>query len=102
MFASDFEYDEKTMRKKWKEDSAEILTELKGRLEGVEDFSEANTEATFKGMLEEKGLGFGKVGPIFRLALTGLGMGPSLFEISAILGREEVLNRIDRLIATAA
>jgi glutamyl-tRNA synthetase len=102
MFASDFEYDEKTMRKKWKEDSAEILTELKGRLEGVEDFSEANTEATFKGMLEEKGLGFGKVGPIFRLALTGLGMGPSLFEISEILGREEVLNRIDRLIATAA
>jgi glutamyl-tRNA synthetase len=43
-------------------------------------------------------LGFGKVGPSFRLAVTGKGMGPSMFTICAVLGKDEVLARISKAI----
>ncbi|MDB0057665.1 glutamate--tRNA ligase, partial [Schleiferiaceae bacterium] len=55
-------------------------------------------EACFKGYLAEKELGFGKVGPSFRLAVTGKGMGPSMFTICAVLGKDEVLARISKAI----
>ena len=45
--------------------------------------------------MEKLEIGFGQLGPAFRLALTGQGAGPSLFDICAILGKDEVLNRID-------
>ena len=41
-----------------------------------------------------KELGFGAVLPNFRLAITGLGMGPSMFHICSILGKEEVIKRL--------
>lgn len=88
-------YDEKTVRKKWKEQSPAILKELRGVLSEISDFSSTEIEASFKAFLEAKSLGFGAVLPNFRLAVTGLGMGPSMFQISALLGKEEVLNRID-------
>lgn len=95
LFSAPGEYDEKTMRKKWKDASSEILSELKDRLNTLDTFTTKSTETCFKAFLTEKELGFGMVGPIFRLALTGLSMGPSLFEISEILGKDEVVNRIN-------
>ena len=53
-------------------------------------------EEAFKAYLSENELGFGKVGPGFRLAVTGMGMGPSMFEICAILGKEETLSRLNQ------
>jgi glutamyl-tRNA synthetase len=99
LFAAPETYDEKAMRKKWKDNSAEILSELKNRLNALDTFTTESTETCFKSFLEEKECGFGMVGPIFRLALTGLGMGPSLFEISEILGKEEVVSRMDVILA---
>jgi glutamyl-tRNA synthetase len=40
----------------------------------------------------------GAVLPLFRLTVTGQGMGPSMFEIAAVLGKEEVLGRINKSI----
>ena len=102
LFTSPESYDEKTMRKKWKEDSAEILSKLKEKWENLAEFNSTSSEEAFKALLEENELGFGKVGPILRLALTGLGMGPSLFEIADILGKEESIERIDRIISVSA
>jgi len=59
------------------------------------DFNAANIEIAFKSFIEEKGLGFGAVLPNFRVLVTGMGMGPSMFEIFALLGKEETLRRID-------
>lgn len=98
LFSAPAEYDEKTMRKKWKDTSGEILSKLKDRLNALDTFTTESTETCFKAFLAEKELGFGMVGPIFRLALTGLGMGPSLFEISEILGKDEVVNRLNTLL----
>jgi glutamyl-tRNA synthetase len=88
-------YDEKTTKKKWKEDSAAILGELSERFAAAEDFSSASVEGIFKAYLEEKEYGFGKVGPIFRLAITGVGMGPSMFDILEIIGKDATLSRIE-------
>ena len=94
-FEAPTEYDEKTIRKKWKEDTPEIVKNLRVVLENISDFTEENIDVAFKKYLEDNGYGFGKVMPGFRLLVTGKGMGPSMSAISAILGKTEVLSRID-------
>lgn len=89
-------YDEKTLRKKWNEEARQHVQALRERFSKAEAFDPETLETVFKTYLAEKELGFGKVGPGFRLALTGQGMGPSMFEICAILGRTETLGRLDQ------
>ncbi|MCB0400746.1 MAG: glutamate--tRNA ligase [Flavobacteriales bacterium] len=94
LFVAPTAYDETTLNKKWKENTPEIIEELQSILEGISDFTASNIEAEFKAFLERKELGFGAVLPGFRLLVTGAGMGPSMFEICALLGKNETLNRI--------
>ncbi len=91
-------YDEKTIRKKWKEDTPDLLLELSCRLENINEFTSENIEVEFKLYLEEKELGMGRLLPVFRLSLTGLGMGPSLFNIASLLGKEETIKRMQEAI----
>ena len=95
LFEAPESYDEKTIRKKWKERTPEIMVDLIGVLQGIENFNAENIESEFKAFLEEKELGFGAVLPNFRVLVTGMGMGPSMFEISELLGKEEVISRIE-------
>ena len=87
-------YDQKTVKKKWKENSPKIMQEWMSVLEGLSDFKADQIESAIKNFMEEKGLGFGAVLPPFRLLLSGTGMGPSLFEIAELLGKEECLDRM--------
>ncbi len=89
-------YDEQTVAKKWKADSSALLQKLHDRFDGLDEFDATTTEATFKQLLADEEVGFGKIGLPFRLALTGKGMGPSLFQICDILGKREVMNRLER------
>ena len=54
LFCSPKSYDEKTIRKKWKEDMSILLSEFKNRVEAISEFSSANIEKEFKSYLEEK------------------------------------------------
>ena len=94
-FSAPTSYDEKTIRKKWKEDTPKYMTELKYRIEIISDFNSENIEKEFKSFLEENELGMGKLLPAFRVSLTGLGMGPSLFDIASLLGKEETIKRME-------
>ena len=94
-FAAPTTYDEKTIRKKWKEDTPKYMLELKDRLSELSDFSSESIEIEFKKYLEENELGMGKLLPAFRVSLTGLGMGPSLFDIASLLGKEETIKRME-------
>ena len=94
-FAAPKNYDEKTIRKKWKEDTPKYVLGLKAKLSGLSDFSSENIEIEFKKYLEENELGMGRLLPAFRLCLTGLGMGPSLFDIASLLGQEETIKRME-------
>lgn len=95
LFVAPTTYDEQTINKKWKPETPEIIKKLRTVLENIVDFNAANIEIAFKSFIEEKGLGFGAVLPNFRVLVTGMGMGPSMFEICALLGKEETLRRID-------
>jgi glutamyl-tRNA synthetase len=87
-------YDQKTVRKKWKEDTPQIMKELIEVLEQVNPFTTENIETAFSAYLNKNEYGFGKVGPGFRLLVTGKGMGPSMFEICSVLGKDKVINRM--------
>lgn len=95
LFVAPTSYDEQTVNKKWKTETPQIIKELRTVLENITDFNAANIETIFKNFIEEKGIGFGAILPNFRVLVTGMGMGPSLFEICALLGKEETLKRID-------
>jgi glutamyl-tRNA synthetase len=92
------EYDEKTVRKRWKEDSPKVMTELAELLEGLDDFSLENQEKVVMAWVEQKGYKLGDVMNAFRLALVGIGKGPGMFDISAFLGKNETLRRLRKAI----
>ena len=92
-FESPKEFDEKTFRKKWKENSSEIMQDLFNEINELEDFTTENIENTFKEFITKKEIGMGAVLPCMRLILTGKGMGPSVFAIASLLGKEEVMSR---------
>lgn len=97
-FKAPDEYDEKTVKKKWKENSAEMVNDLKEAFAQT-DYKAESLKAAFEKYLETKELGFGKVGPVLRLAVTGIGMGPSIFDICSILGKSEVESRIKNTVS---
>ena len=99
-FEAPHSYDEKTVNKKWKEQTPEILKELNILLQSLSSFDAESIGAGFKSFLESKNLGFGAVMPGFRLSVTGLGAGASMNEIAALLGREEVIKRIDSALSS--
>lgn len=92
------EYDEKTRKKRWKEYSPQQMTELAEVLAGIDDFSIEGQEPVVMKWVEEKGYKLGDVMNAFRLCLVGEGKGPGMFDISAFLGKEETLNRIQRAV----
>jgi len=99
-FSAPTEFDEKTTRKKWKDGSAELMTEWTAEFAKIEDYTTENIEQSFKGFLEAKEMGIGAVLPLFRLLVTGKGMGPSMFSIAELLGKEETLARMEAGIKT--
>lgn len=96
LFEKPTEYDEKTARKKWKEDTAAVMESLMADFNSIDEWSAANCEIAFKSYLEKNELGMGRVLPNLRLSVTGQGMGPSMFDIMALLGKEECLNRMKK------
>jgi glutamyl-tRNA synthetase len=95
-FQAPKEYDETTISKKWKEDTTEVMTNWLKQLKDVEKFNASTIENLFKSYIESIGLGIGAVLPIFRVLTTGKGMGPSMFEIAELLGKEETIQRMEK------
>ncbi|MCH5311474.1 MAG: glutamate--tRNA ligase [Prevotella sp.] len=99
-FIAPEQYDEKTAKKRWKEDSAAQLTELIGVLEGIDDFSIENQEKVVEEWIAAKEYKLGNIMNAWRLCLVGEGKGPGMFDISAFLGKEETISRMKRAIQT--
>jgi glutamyl-tRNA synthetase len=93
-------YDEKTVSKRWKEDSAAQLTELSHFLEMLSDFSSQATEEKVMAWIESHQYHLGNIMNAFRLALVGESKGPHLFDITEILGKDETIQRLQRAIQT--
>ncbi len=91
-------YDEKTVKKRWKDYSAAQMSELAEVLEGITDFSIEGQEPIVMQWVEDKGYKLGDIMNAFRLTLVGEGKGPGMFDISAFLGKEETLERMRKAI----
>ncbi|WP_301380099.1 glutamate--tRNA ligase, partial [uncultured Alistipes sp.] len=98
-FAAPDAYEEKQAKKYWKGTNPAMLRELREVLAAIDDFSAGNTERIVHAWIEEKGYGTGQVMNTLRLALVGAGKGPGMYDVTAFIGREETLRRIDRLFA---
>ena len=99
-FVAPTEYEEKLAKKQWKGENPAMLQELRGVLEGIEDFSKENTEAVVRAWIEAKGFSLGQVMNTLRLALVGAGKGPGMFDVTEFIGKEECIKRIDTILAT--
>lgn len=97
-FIAPTEYDEKTVKKRWKENSTQQMTELCEVLENIEDFSIEGQEVIVEKWIADKGYKMGDIMNAFRVALVGIGKGPGMFDISAFLGKEETIHRLKKAI----
>jgi glutamyl-tRNA synthetase len=88
-------YDEIVISKKWNDQSPQLMNEWINILTTIPSFEAGEIEKEFKQFLTTNNLGIGAVLPLFRLLVTGVGMGPSMFEIANFLGKEECIERME-------
>ncbi|HET7188680.1 MAG TPA: glutamate--tRNA ligase [Gemmatimonadaceae bacterium] len=102
-FRDEITYDDDAVAKQWKDRSAtaELLVAVRDALAAIPSWEPAAMEEALRALAER--LGFGeKAGKIFqplRVALTGLGVSPGIFDVLLMLGRARSLARIDAAIA---
>src|SRR5688572_2766104 len=99
-FLDTIEYDAEAAAKNWKDPAAaaDVLEGARGALASSEWTTEA-LETTLRGMAESRGIAAGKVFQPLRVALTGLGVSPGIFEVLIMQGRDLALRRINQAIA---
>ena len=96
-FVAPAEYEEKQARKYWKGENPARLRELREVLASIDDFSLENTERIVHAWIESKEYPMGQIMNTLRLALVGAGKGPGMYDVTAFIGKEETLRRIDAL-----
>ncbi|MBR4815342.1 MAG: glutamate--tRNA ligase, partial [Paludibacteraceae bacterium] len=90
-------YDEKSLKKRWKEESPQCLRELVEVLKGIDDYSKVvENEQLVLDWVAAKGYNLGTVMNSFRITLVGAAKGPHIFNIIDILGKEETIARVNR------
>ena len=93
-FVAPTEYDEKSLKKRWKEDSPKHMTEMLALLEAHEDWSAEGLDSLIMPWIAEKEYGVGIVMNAFRICLVGAARGPHIWNITDVLGKEETLCRV--------
>ncbi|TRZ46057.1 glutamate--tRNA ligase [Robertkochia solimangrovi] len=94
MFIAPESFDEKAVKKQWKEDTDQYVNSVIDLLEEIDDFTSMAAETAVKDWIAAEGLGFGKIMPPLRLALVGEMKGPHVFDIMAFLGKKETTARL--------
>ena len=94
-FKAPDQYDEKVVEKRWKGDVPELMRELSEILAETTPFDSHTLEKNVKQWIEQHKTGMGKVLNALRLLLVGASKGPHLFDIMAMIGKEETLKRIE-------
>ena len=98
-FMAPEEYDEKTVKKRWKAESSLQMREIIDLLNAQSAFESEALEEALNSFIQTKEYSMGGVMNALRLALVGAPKGPHINEILYLLGREESIRRIERAIA---
>ena len=96
-FLAPSQYDQRALKKQENPKPLGLLLELTRVLSSLDTFSSDTLEDFVKNWINSKELGFGKIMQPLRLALVGEMKGPDIFNIMEIIGKEETLNRINKL-----
>jgi glutamyl-tRNA synthetase len=101
-FADPEEYEEAAVKKRWKPESRELLERFLPRMESLAAFDAAELQQTVQAFAEAEAVKAGSVIHPLRLACSGVGGGPSLYEMLAVLGKDACLRRIRRALEVLA
>ena len=95
-FQTPTEYAPKDIKKRWKEDTPETMRRLIEVIKGIDDMSSAHAEEVVLGWIKDNELHMGNVMNAFRLTVVGECKGPHMFDIAELMGKEEIISRIER------
>ncbi len=91
------EYDKKAL-KKWKPGTADILQDYADKISGIneDDFKADLLKEKIEDVMEDRDIGYGKIMAPLRVAVSGMGFGPHLTPMMELLGKDTVIQRIER------
>ena len=95
-FSAPENYDTAMLQKKWKAGKKELFPSLLQAVKDIAAFDAAAFETVVKGFMAANNLGMGDVGPVLRIALAGTMQGPPVFEMGALIGKEETVARLEK------
>lgn len=98
-FVEPAEYDKEVVKKRWNEKSKSFMEKLALAYKSTSDFSTADSENIFKQTCEKSGIKSGEVMQLFRVCISGMAGGPALFEVAALIGKDEVVKRMEKACA---
>jgi len=95
-FSDDFDFEEAAVNKNLRKEPRlrELLNGLAGKLEAVEPFNAETSEAALRAFGDEAAVKAGLLINGARTMLTGQAVGPSMFEIFDVLGRDASVQRL--------
>jgi Glutamyl- and glutaminyl-tRNA synthetases len=98
-FTDDFDYNPEGVAKHFTAENKPRLKAVRDAFSALEKFDATQIEATLKVTAASLGVKIGAIVHPTRLAVTGNNVGPSLYHLLEVLGKEKVLARIDRVLA---
>src|SRR5207253_10535559 len=99
-FIEDYEFDPAAVEKVFgKPEAAERLIALRSEFAGIENWNLDTLESTLKNLAQKLGCKTGDLVHPARIAVSGRSVGPSLYHMLEVMGKERVLKRFDRLIS---
>jgi glutamyl-tRNA synthetase len=98
-FIDDLHYDPNGVAKHFTAENKPRLKAVRDALSALEKFDADNIETTLKNTAAKLGVKVGAIVHPTRLAVTGSNVGPSLYHLLEVLGKEKVVARIDRALA---
>ena len=99
-FEDPTEYEEAGVEKRWKDESAGLLTEYADRLEDVDTFDVDTVETVLRDLADEEDVGAGAIIHPARLSVSGRSYGPGVFGLMAAVGQEACIRRMRRAAET--
>jgi len=97
-YIDDFEYEEKAKGKFLIKDHIKLFKSIIEKLKSLKDFNYDSIHKKLGEMVPETGLKFGKVAQPMRVALTGGTVSPGIIEVVEILGKDKVIERLERAV----
>ncbi len=94
-FQAPTSFDEGVVSKKWNDDVISVLTAYREALKSINNIDAATAKSTLEKVTTSLNIGIGKILQAVRVSITGVGGGPDLMVIIEILGKDEVVKRID-------